>query len=138
LLNFMPHVFQPNQSSELNATFHFSFTGEEARQATITIKDRTLDIQDGLAGKPDIRVVADSKTWLGYLAKEKSLVWALIRRKIRIKGNPKLLLAFGKCFPSAGPRHPHVEIVPQASKMRREPSSYQQNDPATGKIKRKE
>jgi ferredoxin len=136
LLNFMPFVFQPNQSRELNATFHFSFTGEEARQVTITIKDRTLDIQDGLTGKPDIQVVADSKTWLGYLAREKSLLWALIRRKIRIKGNPKLLLAFGKCFPSAGPRHPHVEIVPQASKIRHEPSLYQQNDPVTGKIKR--
>ena len=32
--------------------------------------------------------------------KEKSLVWALIRGKIRLKGSPKLLVAFGKCFPS--------------------------------------
>src|SRR5262245_31330125 len=138
LLNFMPFVFQPNQSGELNATFHFSFTGEEARQATITIKARTLDIEDGLTGKPDIQVVADSKTWLGYLAREKSLVWALLRRKIRIKGNPKLLLAFGKCFPSAGSRRPHVEIVPQASRIRHEPSLYRKNDPVTGKIMRQE
>src|SRR5438552_7408129 len=135
LLNFMPFVFQPNQSRGLNATFHFSFTGAEKREATITIKNRTLDIKDGLAGKPDVHITADAKTWLGFLAKEKGLPWALITRKIRLKGNPKLLLAFGKCFPSPGHRHPRVEIIPQPSKMRREPPHYQKNDPATGKIR---
>jgi ferredoxin-NADP reductase len=59
----------------------------------------------------------------------------LITRKIRFKGNPRLLLAFGKCFPSPGHRHPRVEIIPQPSKTRREPSLYQKNDPATGKIR---
>ena len=47
-----------------------------------------------------MRVTADAKTWLGFLAKEKSLVWALLTRKIRMKGSPKLLVAFGQCFPS--------------------------------------
>src|SRR5262249_53539806 len=119
LLNFMPYVFQPNQSRGLNATFHFTFTGAEKREATITIENRTLHIKDGLAGEPDVRVTADAKTWLGLLANEKSFLWALITRKIRLKGNPRLLLAFGKCFPSPGPRHPRVEIVPQPSKIRR-------------------
>jgi ferredoxin-NADP reductase/Fe-S-cluster-containing hydrogenase component 2 len=135
LLNFMPYVFQPNQSRGLDATFHFTFTGAEQGQATITIRNRTLDIQDGLAGKPDLRVTADAKTWLGFLAGEKSLLWALLRRKIRVKGKPRLLLAFGRCFPSAGARHPQVEILPQPSRLRREPARYQKNDPATGKIR---
>ncbi|HET7438729.1 MAG TPA: 2Fe-2S iron-sulfur cluster-binding protein [Nitrospira sp.] len=135
LLNFMPFVFQPNQSRGLNATFHFSFTGAEKREATITIKNRTLDIKDGLIGKPDMHVTADSKTWLGFLAKEKSLLMALLTRKIRMSGNPKLLLAFGKCFPTADARRKHVEILPQPSKIRREPPRYLKNDPATGKIK---
>src|SRR5206468_7802496 len=105
LLNFMPYVFQPNQSRGLDATFHFTFTGAEQREATITIRNRTLAIKDSLAGKPDVHVTADAKTWLGFLAKERNLIWALLTRKIRLKGNPKLLLAFGKCFPSTGARH---------------------------------
>ena len=117
LLYFMPFVFQPNRSRGLAAVFHFSFTGAERKDATITIKNRTLDIQDGLIGKPDIHVTADSKTWLSFLAKEKSLVLALLSRKVRLKGNPKLLLAFSKCFPSADVRHPQVQILPQASKL---------------------
>jgi ferredoxin-NADP reductase/ferredoxin len=135
LLNFMPFVFQPNQSRGLDATFHFVFTGAEKREATITIRNRTLDIKDGRIGKPDMHVTADSRTWLGFLAKEKSLALAFLSRKIRIKGNPKLLLAFGKCFPTGGPRRKQVEILPQLSKIKHEPSQYLKNDPATGKMR---
>ena len=112
LLTFMPFVFQPNQSSGLEATFHFRFTGMEERDATVTIRNRTIDVRDGLNGKADLRVTADAKTWLGFLAGEKSLPFALIRRKVRIKGDPRLLLAFGKCFPSAGVRHKQTEVLP--------------------------
>lgn len=135
LLYFMPYVFQPNQSRGLNATFHFKFTGAEERQATITIKNRTLEIEDGFVGKADLRVTADAKTWLGFLAREKSLPLALVRRKICIKGDPRLLLKFGKCFPSPRVRHKHVELEPQPSLLKQEPSRYLKNDPATGKIR---
>lgn len=36
----MPHVFQPGKSAGLNATFHFTFTGHEQRQATVVIQDQ--------------------------------------------------------------------------------------------------
>jgi Fe-S-cluster-containing hydrogenase component 2 len=135
LLSLLPHVFQPNQSRGLNATFHFSFTGPESREATVTIRNSTMCVQDGLAGKPDVHVTADGATWLSFLAKETSLVSALLKRKVKLKGNPKLLLAFGKCFPSAGPRRSHVDVAPSPSQLRAEPPRYQKNDPATGKIR---
>ncbi|TAK65252.1 FAD-binding oxidoreductase [Methylobacter sp.] len=135
LLASMPLIFQPNQSRGLNATYHFSFTGEEKQEATIIIRDRILHIQEGLVGTADLHVTADTRTWLGFLAQERNLVWALARRKIRLKGSPQLLIAFGKCFPSAGVRHKATEILPQTSTLRREPVLYQQNDAATGKIK---
>jgi hypothetical protein len=119
----------------LDATFHFTFAGTEHREVTIKIQNRTLEIQDGLIGEPNVHVTADAKTWLGILAKERSLIAALVSRKIRLKGNPKLLLAFGKCFPSIGARRAHVEVTPQPSLMRSGPAHYQKNDPATGKIR---
>jgi len=54
-------------------------------------------------GEPDFHLATDSETWLGFLAKEHSLVWALIRRKIQVKGSPRLLRAFGQCFPTERP-----------------------------------
>jgi Fe-S-cluster-containing hydrogenase component 2 len=94
------HVFQRNQSEGLDAIYHFTFTGGEETSATIIIRNKTIEVKDGHIGVPNIRIRADSQTWLGVVAKERSLVWALIRRKIRITGSPKLLMAFGKCFPS--------------------------------------
>ena len=99
-LSGLPLTFQPGKAAKLNAVYHFTFTGKEEKQATVTIRDGTLQVQDGHQGEADLRVTADSETWLGFLAKERSLLWALLRRKIRIKGSPKLLVAFGKCFPS--------------------------------------
>jgi ferredoxin len=93
-------TFQPGKAANLNAVYHFTFTGKERKHATVTIRDGTLQVQDGHQGEADLLVTADSATWLGFLAKERSLLWALLRRKIRIKGSPKLLVAFGKCFPS--------------------------------------
>jgi putative sterol carrier protein len=98
MLQFLPFVFQPNQARDLHATYHFEFTGDERRKTTIVIWDATVRVHDGHVGSPDLRVTVDSQTWLGFLAKERSLAWALVRGKIRLSGPPKLLLAFGRCF----------------------------------------
>jgi len=99
-LRALPLVFQRGRSKGLAATYHFTFTGREPTVATIDIRDRALKVTNGHAGEPDLRVIADSDTWLRFLRKEASLPWALLRRRIRIKGSPRLLLAFGRCFPS--------------------------------------
>ncbi|MCH7689257.1 MAG: SCP2 sterol-binding domain-containing protein, partial [Planctomycetes bacterium] len=98
-LGGLPLVFQRNKSEGLDATYHFTFTGDEKRIATVIIRNKTLTVEEAHVGNADLHVAADTKTWLGFLANEKGLVWALLRRKIRMQGSPKLLLAFGKCFP---------------------------------------
>ena len=98
-LKGLPYVFQPGKSAALNATFHFTFTGHEQLQATVVIREQKISVKEGHVGQPDLHVTADSQTWIGFLRKERNVVWALLRRKIRLEGPPKLLLAFGKCFP---------------------------------------
>ncbi len=94
-----PLVFQRGKSAGLNATYHFTFTGEENRKATIVIRDRKITVKEGHVGESDLHVTADTKTWVGFLRQEKNIVWAILRRKVRLNGPLKLLLAFGKCFP---------------------------------------
>jgi Fe-S-cluster-containing hydrogenase component 2 len=99
-LSGIRYTFQREQSTGLSATYHFTFTGKEPCKATVTIRDKTLRVEQGHQGKADLKLTADSETWLGFLAKERSIVWALLRRQIRLQGPPRLLLAFGRCFPS--------------------------------------
>jgi putative sterol carrier protein len=96
----MPGAFQRNQSEGLNATYHFTFTGEENCIGTATIRDKKIEVHDGHLGDPDFHLTADSRTWVEFLAKEKNMLWAILTRKIRTKGPMKLMLAFAKCFPS--------------------------------------
>jgi ferredoxin len=99
-LRSLPLVFQRGRAKELTATYHFTFTGREKVKATIVIANKTLRVVDGHEGTPDLSVTADSDTWLRFLAKEANLPWALLRRRIRLRGAARLLIAFGRCFPA--------------------------------------
>ncbi len=94
----MPLAFQRHQSEGLNATYHFTFEGNEQIKATVIIKDKTISVQEGHAGLPDLRVHADAKTWLRVLHKESSMFKEIILRRIRVKGQMQLFKAFGRCF----------------------------------------
>ncbi len=92
--------FQRGKSKGINATYHFSFYGSETRKGTVGISDQMLEVHDGHIGSANLRVLADRLTWLGFLPRERILAWALLSRRIRLRGSPHWLLRFGKCFPS--------------------------------------
>jgi Fe-S-cluster-containing hydrogenase component 2 len=99
-LRGLPLAFQRQAAGNLDAVYHFSFTGTESTEATVTVHGGTIKVETGRVGTPNLHVVADSQTWLKFLAKEKNLLWALLTRKIRLRGNPRWLLKFSRCFPS--------------------------------------
>jgi Fe-S-cluster-containing hydrogenase component 2 len=99
-LRGLPLLFQPGRSAGIDATYHFTFTGQEEHKASLVIRKQTLQLVDGHVGAPDLHIIADSRTWLRFLAKEASLLWAVLRRRIRLRGSIRLLLGFRRCFPS--------------------------------------
>lgn len=93
-------VFQRGKSAGLDAVYHFVFTGAQQRRATIVIANKSLSVEKGLVGAARLTVTADADAWLRFVRKEANLPWALLSRKIKLRGDPRLLLAFGKCFPT--------------------------------------
>jgi ribosomal protein L15E len=67
---------------------------------TVTIRDQKLKVERGLIGTATCEIRADAATWLGFLRKERSIVWAIIRRRVRVRRGISWLTRFGKCFPS--------------------------------------
>jgi hypothetical protein len=89
-------------------------TGKEQAQATVTIRDGSIKVEANHLGESVLHVIADAETWLAFLAKEKNLLWALLTRKIRLRGNPQWLLRFSGCFlgwGGAGPRALTVHVI---------------------------
>ncbi|MEM8862626.1 MAG: SCP2 sterol-binding domain-containing protein [Chloroflexota bacterium] len=91
-------AFQRNQADGLDATFHFRFTGEEATEQTFVIKDKKLTVEEGLVGTADIEIQIDGSDWVDLLNKRLNLVWAVLSRKLKIKGDRALLFRFQECF----------------------------------------
>lgn len=95
----MVHFFQRGKSEGLNAVYHFVFTGETALEITVTIRDQAIQKEDGLHGEADLTIYADSEAWVRFLNRKMTGVFAFLSRKIRVQGDPRLLIAFGNCFP---------------------------------------
>ena len=91
-------AFQRNKSEGLDATYHFTFTGEECVLATVTIRNKTVTVKEGHEGIADIHIKADSRAWLRVLHKDSAMLKEIVLRNIRVKGPIRLLKAFGSCF----------------------------------------
>jgi len=99
-LKSLPIVFQRGQSDGIDATYHFTFTGAEECTGTVVIRNKTIEVMEGHVGTADMHLTADSRAWIAFLAKEKGLLAALLQRKICLRGSPRLMKQFARCFPS--------------------------------------
>ena len=45
-----------------------------------------VTVENKLLGEANLKVTADSETWLGFLAGERNLVWSLLTRRVRLRG----------------------------------------------------
>lgn len=97
-LDGLPLVFQRERAKQVELRVHFRFFGAEESEATVEIEHGTLRVRHGLHGDADLTLRADVQTWLAFLAGESRLLPALIRRKLRVEGDPRRLLEFGRCF----------------------------------------
>jgi alkyl sulfatase BDS1-like metallo-beta-lactamase superfamily hydrolase len=97
-LRSIPIAFQRHKSEGLNATYHFTFTGEERESATVTVTNKTVTVKKGHEGEADIHVKADSRAWLRALHKDSAMLKEIVFRNTRVKGPIRLLKAFGNCF----------------------------------------
>ncbi len=97
-LRGMPLSFQRDKSKDVRLRVQFRFVGDEPREATVVIADGGIDVLDGWVDTADLRVTVDSQTWLDILAGERKPLAALLTRKLRIEGPPKLMAVFRSCF----------------------------------------
>lgn len=96
----LPLLFQPGQAKKTNVHYRFVFSGAESRQADVVIRKGQLLIDPGEELRPDVTIRADARTWVRFVAKETSLLWAVLTFRIRFSGKIWLMKDFEKCFPT--------------------------------------
>jgi putative sterol carrier protein/Fe-S-cluster-containing hydrogenase component 2 len=91
-------AFNREQAKDLALKIHFDFIGKEERSITVVIADGKIKVEEGTIGEADLKVRADSETWLNIASKEVSPFWPVLTGKLKISGNPWLLMKFQKCI----------------------------------------
>ena len=99
-VEILPRGFQRGRSKGITARYHFRFTGSSRLDATVTIANQKLTVEPGHIGKSDVSITVDSRAWLEFLNKKRNIATMLLSRAMRVKGNPRLLADFGRCFPT--------------------------------------
>jgi putative sterol carrier protein/Fe-S-cluster-containing hydrogenase component 2 len=97
-INGINVVFNREKADGLNLRIHFKFTGAEERLLTVAIVERKISVEEGHAKIADLKVEADTGTWLKIAGSEISSFWPVLTRKLKIKGNPLLLMKFQNCI----------------------------------------
>ncbi len=95
----IPLTFQRGPAKGWRATFHFDLSGPEPTQATVRIDDGTLSVSQGLVGDADLVVSAPGDVWLDVVTKKRNPVFAVLTRRLRLRGDRALLARFAGCFP---------------------------------------
>lgn len=98
-LRGLPIAFNPLAAEGFDFSISFQFSGREQRKATVKIKNNKLKIINNKTGEADLHIKVDSQTWIGILNQQTSPIWAVLTGKLKLKGNPLLLLRFQKCVP---------------------------------------
>ncbi|MDA0691561.1 MAG: SCP2 sterol-binding domain-containing protein [Nitrospinae bacterium] len=91
-------AFNREKARDLTLTIHFAFTGNEERKITVNIVNGKLGMLEGHTGQADLGVRADTQAWLKIAGRESSPLWPVVSGKLKIRGNPLLLMKFQNCI----------------------------------------
>jgi ferredoxin len=105
-LDFLPVMFQRGQAPKSTTRYHMRFRGAEEIQCTVELGPEGVHVSPGLHDRADLALTADSSSWLRFLAGERGVVRLLLTGKLRLKGNPRHLLQFARCFPLPRSKRP--------------------------------
>lgn len=82
--------FHPENCKNIKAAYHWTLTGEGAREFTILVDHGTFEIQLGPYEGAEVNMEMDKNEYLRLVNGELKGVVAIMTRKLKVKGNLSL------------------------------------------------
>ena len=79
-------AFQPGKAKDLDAVYHFDFTGRQAAKATVTIRSRKLQVEEGLHGTSNLAVTVDGESLDSFPRQGNRPSWSVVDSPSEAKG----------------------------------------------------
>jgi hypothetical protein len=94
----MPIFYWPERGGDLRATYLFDLEGEGGGQWWVAIESGECTSGEGLPEQTDCRFRTRPAYWIDLQTKQLNPLWALLSRRLRLKGKMALALKLDKLF----------------------------------------
>lgn len=98
LFDRMPDAFLPEKAGDLDAVIQFKFSGDEASNWIVTIKDKTCTAKEGVHDSPTMTFEADSEDYKDIVTGKQNAMNAFMQGKVKLKGDLNLAMKFAEIF----------------------------------------
>jgi putative sterol carrier protein len=94
----MPFSLNKEAAKEAAAVYQFNLSGEGGGQFTVTIKDGTCTVGEGVAPAPDATISATAADYLDIVTGAYPFGLAYINGRLKVEGDLRLVLRMGAYF----------------------------------------
>ena len=91
-------AFVPEKAANVDAVVQFRFTGAEAADWYVIIKDQTVQSIQGTHPNPKMTMTVDSDDYIKISTGELDATVAFIKGKVKVSGDMGVALGMGKYF----------------------------------------
>ena len=91
LIESLPQRFKPDMAEGINALFHFDISGTNGGQYTVSVKDKTCTVQQGLQGDASCVVKASDEDYTEIIEGRQNAMTAFMFGKIKVSNLSELM-----------------------------------------------
>lgn len=91
-------AFQPDKAAGVDTVVQFKFTGSQASDWYVVIKDQKCESTEGLHPNPKMTMTVDSDDYIKISTGELDATMAFMKGKVKVSGDMGVALGMGKYF----------------------------------------
>lgn len=98
ILNVVPKSFVPEKAEGVDTVVQYKFTGSDTSEWYMIIKNKTLEVQQGLHPSPNMTMTFDADAYLKISKGELDPTMAFMKGKVKVSGDMGVALKMGQFF----------------------------------------
>lgn len=91
-------AFQPDKAAGVDTVVQFIFTGAQASNWYVVVKDQKCESNEGLHPSPKMTMTVDSEDYIKIANGELDATMAFMKGKVKVSGDMGVALGMGKYF----------------------------------------
>jgi hypothetical protein len=99
LFESMPMAFRRDRANGVRALYRVDLSGDGGGSWWVRVADGACEVlREDPGQRPDVRIRSDAETWVGLAKGTRSRTGAVLRRRLKVRGNRREAARFAKLF----------------------------------------